>query len=497
MSVSPEQPRDVTPTPTSPPTSAPLPQAPAFPEASAPESTGYQPLSLMALGSFLLALIFALVLIGGAVTAFIMRSPLLLPPWMLLLALAVLLLAWVARRQIQASEGTLGGLALTNWSFGLCLVLAPLYAAYYGATYFAVTAQAEHFSRRYLQLLGDGETEKAFWMTVPAEQRPAENMQSRNTLEITFNQINEQGRAPYNGFLTAELTRLLRNGGKGLTLNLVGINDWAYEMGGYRVSATYQVTTKLATFQVLVTTQGVTGSTGGRQWQIVDRGTVRLASEPLRFTDAEGERFVQAAPEARNLVDAWANKLNSNDPEGAFLLSLPADEVKSQAARQTRLIAQGLLCGPLPGLDPTSRQALANRQNWFGGYIYDKDPKRFWTTPAARASAVENLNRLLLNGPAAGGRVQLIPMVTPLLISSDPGSEQLGYDVLIILPRPGTGEQPLAVDAAVVVRFKTGANGQLSADGIERIDLRSARSMPPPPQPGKGGPGGPGGPMPR
>jgi hypothetical protein len=480
MSASPEP--NITPTPN------PLPTAPALPETRPAESTGYQPLSLLALASFILALGFAVPIVVGAVVAFIARTPLLLPPWLVLLGILVLLLAWVAQLQIRSSEGTLSGLALTRWAFLLCLVPGPFYLAYYGATYLAVTAQAEDFARTYLKRIAEGDLEKAFWMAVEPDKRSGDG--NRDALEVNFNQPNEQGRAPFNSFCLAEMVRLVRNGGKDPTIDLLGINDWTYEQGGYRVVAQYRITSSLATFSVVVAAHGTTGPTGGRQWQILERGTGLSREVPLQFT-TEGDKLVAAANAAKPFLDQLLSVWNNGDTEAVFLKSLPADEAKKVAAWQGTALMRGLACGPIPASDAASRQGLAARQRWFGGELLDTEPPRFWTVKDAetRASIIAAVRHALAQGPPGpGGKIGSAGMTLPLRLGPA-GGEQLGFDIQMTLPRSASRDvPPLVIDAVVVLRLKTSDRGAPEVDGLDRIELRSGRSMALTPPPG--GPGG-------
>src|SRR5690348_7426840 len=112
MGDTPDRAHDVSaePTPAGAPPDRPAPTAvtPALavmPSAEAPEP--YQPLSLLAIAGFVLCLLYALVVIGGGVVALINHTPWLLPLWTLLLPVAGVTLALVARGRIQTSEGTL------------------------------------------------------------------------------------------------------------------------------------------------------------------------------------------------------------------------------------------------------------------------------------------------------------------------------------------------------------------------------------------------------
>lgn len=465
MSVTPEQ-----------PTPTPLPSAPEFPGATAPESATYRPLSLLALASFGLALCVAVPIVVGAIVALVTRTPLLLPPWLVLIAVVVLLVAWVARLQIKAAEDTQTGLALTTWAVRLVVVLMPLYGAYYLATYSAVTYQADKFTRDFLTLLAAGDVEKAFWFTVEPGKRPAE--QSRDNLQVNFNQPNEQGSSPYNGVATADWVRFLRNGGPETKVDLIGVVDWTYELSGYRVTTLYKITSKFATFDLIVAAQS-TPESSGRKWTILTRGTGRAQSSQITFTAPDGQRYTEASAPARAALEAVTTPLNTNDAETAFLRSLPEDVAKVQARKQTRPVLLGLLGGPLTvaTADADGRTALATRLRWFGGAIFET--QRFWTLPdptnRLRNNLLTAVQRTLGQGPLPTGRFAALTTTLPLHVPGEGGMELYGFDVQIIIPRPEVpNTPPLVVDGIAYVRVKPGTT---QAEGIERIELLAGRSM--------------------
>src|SRR5438094_859508 len=80
---------------------------------------------------------------------------------------AAVLCCWIARGQIQRSEGTLSGSALAGWGIGLTLVFGLNYLAYYASTTFAIRQQAREFTREWLEMLKQGKVDEAFLRMIP------------------------------------------------------------------------------------------------------------------------------------------------------------------------------------------------------------------------------------------------------------------------------------------------------------------------------------------
>jgi hypothetical protein len=437
-----------------------------------------------------------LVVAGGALIALWTRAPLLLPPWLLLVAAAAILLAWIARVQIKNAEGTLGGQWAANWALTLCVVVAPLYAAYYAATYFAITTMADDFNRRWLQLLSKGEADAAYWWTIAAGQRPQESQRERERLEATHNQADSiAGFGRVTAFRRSELVRLLGNAGPDATIDLVAVNNWNFEQGGYRVEATYRISSEQGNFQVMVATQGVTASTGelrGRQWHIVEGSTGRLRDVPVVLNEVGAARLQATLLGQRYLADLLG-RLGQEQFETAFEASLSADDRQALVAAQERVLAVGLVAGPMPAGDPATRRVLGARQAWFdGGRI---DAAKFWANSRFKAAIIAAARRAPNQGvnpdrPGEGPRWTLAPAMnmTPAYSQAEGGLVLIGYDLQLILPPPASAEAnapPFAVDAVAQVRFKPGPNGTLVPDGLERIELITGRQ-----QTGRDGPGG-------
>src|SRR5262245_26915993 len=116
----------------------------------------YQPLSLLAMAGFGLAVVYCLVVVIGAAVALFSRTPWLMPYWTFLLPLAALVVCWAARTRIFNSEGTLSGIGFTTWGSRLAIVVGLTYGVYYGFTFLAVRFQAIDCVDRFIVQLQQG-----------------------------------------------------------------------------------------------------------------------------------------------------------------------------------------------------------------------------------------------------------------------------------------------------------------------------------------------------
>ena len=123
----------------------------SIPVATAIPETEYKPLSGTAVASITFAGIFVLVLVILVVMGFLNKKPI-DDRWHLLLAILGLVTAIVGRIQIQRSEGTRSGLALTNLAWWFCIIGGGGYFAYLQAN--EMTISAPTFGRSPFQWKG-------------------------------------------------------------------------------------------------------------------------------------------------------------------------------------------------------------------------------------------------------------------------------------------------------------------------------------------------------
>src|SRR5438445_12017721 len=96
-------------------TSASATSAPALTPAPPVAPEAYRPVSVLAIAGLILAGFYVALVLVVAAVGFFTASPLFLPGWTLLLAVAAAALCLLGQWQIRESEGPRAGLPLTRW----------------------------------------------------------------------------------------------------------------------------------------------------------------------------------------------------------------------------------------------------------------------------------------------------------------------------------------------------------------------------------------------
>src|SRR5262249_18466338 len=146
------------------------------------------------------------------------------------------------------------------------------YGAYYGASYLAIHQQVEPFTLEWFDKVKKRQLDEAFRLTLPPNNRPrGEGADLRREIEVRFNTAPDgSGRGQYHMFTQGELVRFCMEGGPDTTVIPMGVSNWTFQEGGYRVHQVFQVNTLEGSFQVQVSAHGTESQGGqGRQWRIV------------------------------------------------------------------------------------------------------------------------------------------------------------------------------------------------------------------------------------
>jgi hypothetical protein len=282
-----------------------------------PSSARYRPLSALAMIAFATALVYAIVVGGLGLVAFITGKTLFLRLWVLIFPVAAVVCAVVAQRQIRRSEGTLSGGALATGAWWLALVFGLGFLAFYAATYLAVWTQAKNFSELWLNKLSEGKVVDALLLTQEPAQRKFDNPENKQALQVKYGLMPVGARkGPLGAFEDREVVRIFQEAGGNTQIQAFGVKNWDYDKGGYKVWQTYRVGTPLGAWDVQVTVQSSESPEfEGRQWFVAlnDVGVTASALSPL------GGVVDLLRKQVRTFVRDWLIKLENNDLEGAFL----------------------------------------------------------------------------------------------------------------------------------------------------------------------------------
>lgn len=348
------------------------------------ESEGYRPLSLLALGGFLLSLLFGgTVLIGGIVAfaarypkwlivaivvtaaagwlialsrkrgvvgtigmtlaglatllglgslvAFSGTSPWLLPSPIWILVAVALVTCLLARSRIAASEGTLGGSALAGWGILLTLFFALNYGAYSLSNTYAVRSQGRETTDEFIELLKQGKTLEAFLLTKPFKSRPSGG-DLRRIVEVESNTPAPPAGGAYTAFTHNPTIQIIQMSGPKATFEKVSVNQ-TYERNGFQVRTTYRASGDLGLIEFALMAFGQESNDGAavrRQWHI-ELG--RPSPEMMRsiHQSEEGRGLIGAIESTKPIVGRWLENLTLRRTGEAYLSTVSPDERQGQA----------------------------------------------------------------------------------------------------------------------------------------------------------------------
>jgi hypothetical protein len=458
----------------------------------------YRPLSLMALGGFLLAVLYALVLVVSSAFAFFGSTPLLMPLWMLGAPLAAGILCWAARRHIQASEGTLSGVPLTSWGLGLSLVMGIVYAAYYFGTYVAIEQQAGALVDDYINRLQKGDIDKAFVLCIPSDSRPPLGDNLRVDLENMFGE-QRRGMPSITQYRQQQSIRLIVGDGSGTQSARMGVAAWGHNPKdqGYKVTFRYQLKNVIATFDLLVTALGTdpkADDEGRRQWRILP-GECRADNVQLT---AVGQHRQQCMSAAQGFTNKWASDpMAAHRMDDAWKATLPSAEraAAGELLERAGPVAALAVTGPgaLGAYDSAKGQLLENWLSFRNGGLVRAPEKVFYANAEQKPHIIRAVKGLFASGPAQRSGKFMPTREMPLWTEAD-GRVRVAHDVeIVIVNQQMTGPEWTA--NARLVCESASPGGEKPEDWhLVAVELVSGRSGGPAGGPPGGPPGG-GGPQ--
>jgi hypothetical protein len=431
-----------------------------------------KPAKIASIAGFALAALMAVLGLGGLLL-YSNTDPWLLPTWALVFPAGGLMLLWIGRSQILRSENTLSGLPLTNWGLGVVAVFGLLYAAYYGATWLAMTNQSGAFADEWLNVVARGDLDIAFVRTLPADQRPREDNNLRMQVETVINQPGPNSAGMFSTFAGKEYVRLLEGGGSNAKIERLGLIERNYDANGDIVARlSYHVSTPVCACELQVAVRGRenrSDQSQGRQWYIDLSQTGLAVGSPPAWTDL-GDLAIKKSGTARDAVDDWLNKCYHDDDE-AYLLTLPAAQ-----RRQVQLL-RPVLGTAVGGL---ALWTEPGRQSYYDGGLIDADAKRFYAIKQENAKAVPAaLKKAFRPGEDKPSKAELmnanaLPFIVPI-----PDGVQLAFDLRFTLD--DKQKDALNVDARVFLECDAASLGskqpQWQVKKIQLIRARSANAM--------------------
>jgi hypothetical protein len=295
-----------------------------LPEPTA-ESTPYRPLSGLALTSFAIAGIYALVVGVFGFLAIVGGYPIFLSPAALVFPVLAVLLAAAARWQIRTSEGARSGMSLATWGLRLGLFFGIMHAAIFFGTLLAVWMQAQNaLEKEFIAKIQQNDLDEAFLFTLSPDQRA-----STKEIAARFSTMEGGKKGPLPRFKENEIVRIIQDGGSDLHMESMGIKglpDFSRE--GYGVVMTYRMTTPEGVFDIQFTLRSKDSKESRkRRWGVVwkDEGTHIVRRELTPF--GEKMQFWQGA--AREFASRWMLMRSQGVVSEAFLATCPPQDRES------------------------------------------------------------------------------------------------------------------------------------------------------------------------
>jgi hypothetical protein len=407
------------------------------PKLASTSETDYAPISWTAVASLGVAGLFAALLV--VVLLFLRRGQPLIEPWLLIFPTLAVVLAFVARRQILASEGTRTGerYATLGWWLGMLGGLG--YVMYLGGVEFAIRKDAERTFTEWTDNLADlnptalnsREFYTACYMSLPPGSRTGLKPQDTVSFERALT-------LELAGFRQLDIVRLCaRNRGK-VSVKVNGVKDWQQRPSEISATLTATVSTPEGEHGLVVPMRAVVNDKQGRDWQVIpsETGYIKTANLTkygwqVAALEADGRQFVAelltrlASPDQGPYAymayvqpgsspaaagSLWSFTVQQSDPRAAVTGNLTRPEVyiPLPAGWLTRLQTEVFT---LPGggkLPPDMAQRLLGYWLSFGRFV----PPR----SVARANPDQNPT-LLIPPPGAG----VIEMRHPIeILLADP-----------------------------------------------------------------------------
>jgi hypothetical protein len=405
---------------------------------------GRRPLLIVA--AAVLALVgFLAVPIGiGGLMAFANQAPWLLPTWTVLIPVTGVVLSWLARSRIRASEGTLSGADLATWGLGLSLFYGLTYGAYVTSTSLAVTHQAGAFAQEWLEEVKAGRLENAFKLSLKPEDRmgqPSDKTELRSILEVRYN-APTSGRSAsglFSMFCGRDYVHFLQGAGPDAHVQPLGVVTWEYENDGYKVVLKYRVTTPQASFFLMVPVFGHESRTKefkGRQWHVMLDQT-GVARDTFPNMTEEGQTLMEQSMVAKAFAVAWLGKVTARDWDGAYLDTLPASERKGQEKARQKWHSLSVATGvaALASPDADVRAYLRQRDAFLDGQMIRSDPETFWATGRFRKEILDEIKTMFRPAASHGIMLNLNPSAVPVW-KGEGAQRRYVFDIQMMIPNP-------------------------------------------------------------
>lgn len=319
-----------------------------IPAAQRPADQEYQPLSGYAVAAVIVGGAFALALVVlVAIGLLSRRTP--LSYELLVLPLAGVALAAVARSHIRASEGTRTGLKLANAAWWVCVLGGAGFAAFLTANWVVLRAESRRTADALLEALRNQRMQEAFVQYVlPMELRGRAEPGSPE-FEAVY------APAGYSAFVSNDAVRLFAMNGSDVTFEHRSALDIGQEGIGFKATHVYRVTAPEGGFDVLIKMVASESRAGGNlQWHVQSGGPGVGITVSSREFSTYGRLVGDLVQDAERAARVWMSHLADGRRGLAVLATRPTTEQRSETAR---IAGTAMLAGPAAWLAPLGPEA--------------------------------------------------------------------------------------------------------------------------------------------
>jgi hypothetical protein len=441
-----------------------------FPEEHIQEPIVYRRLSILAIVSCAVAVVYAVVVLFIAISSYRQRTPVFIELFFQLVPAVAAVTGLVALVLIRRSQGVLAGAVLARIALGVGAVAALGYWSYLGATYFATVQQANVFSKRWIERIRDGRIPLALLDTVDPKIRQSINPEDEKTLEIRMQTMAGSG-MQLSMFQRNRIVKPIRLAGT-LEIEPLAVSNWEYKAGAFHIARGYRLKSQEAIFEIKLTVVGSTSPTHdwqGREWRVNLADATLVNAAPTEL----GERMSVLRLNSAQMLQQWGIMLAKGNLLPVYMYSLPLAERKPLTDKYlVRLLASrvaaatarlgGSSLAPLANL-PFENDSEAARRMFIPGYEETMRQGKLVRAdnlkvedPAMRENVRAALDQFL-GGPNGGFQIR---SGSPDMFSTyerwtyDKGLLDMPHDFTLIFGAPGA-TSAIALEATAVVEFET------------------------------------------
>src|SRR5205823_2412931 len=179
-------------------------------------------------------------------------EPFFLADWMIFVPIGAAVLSGLGLWEVYSSEGTRAGAALARWGLWISILVGVGYLTYELFTGLAVRQQANRFvmekdvdSGFLPRLQGSAiDLRTAFLLTLNAAERGTVRLENPQALELYDQPIGQSPKGRLSLFMECSLVRVLQQSpASSVKIEPLGVKEWVYDSGSYRIVRGYRITT--------------------------------------------------------------------------------------------------------------------------------------------------------------------------------------------------------------------------------------------------------------